>query len=319
MVVTALPLAFAVAVVATPLAGRLAHRLGILDRPGPLKVHAAPVPYLGGLGVLAGLAAAAGWVRPALFVPLALALVLGVLDDRHDLSPAARLAGELAIAGVAGGLAPTRLPGLLGPVATAVAVVVLVNAVNLIDGLDGLAAGVGLVSALGFAVLLDGRGRGLALALGGALAGFLVHNRPPARIYLGDGGAYLVGTALALLLALAWDAGRPPAVSAGALAMVVVPVGDILVAVVRRRRAGQPLFAGDRGHTYDQLVDRGWPAWRAALALVAAQAGLAAAGAAAGSLGLAAAVALVTASAAALVAAVAAGGFLAPTYRRSVP
>ena len=319
MVVIALPVAFAVAVVATPLAGRLAHRLGILDRPGPLKVHAEAIPYLGGLGVLAGVGAAAGWLRPALLAPLALALLLGVADDRHDLSPRTRLVGELVIAVVGAVLVPTRLPGPLGPLGTALAVVVLINAVNLIDGLDGLAAGVGLAASLGYAVLLDGPARGLALALAGALAGFLVHNRPPARIYLGDGGAYLLGTALALLLALAWHADQAPAVSAGALAMVVVPVGDTVVAVVRRRRAGQPLFVGDRGHTYDQLVDRGWPAPRAALALVAAQAALAAAGAVAGSLGLAAAVALVAASATALLAGVAACGFLAPTYRRSLP
>ena len=319
MVVMALPVAFAVAVVATPLAGRLAHRLGILDRPGPLKVHAAAIPYLGGLGVLAGVAAAAGWLRPVLLVPLALALLLGVADDRHDLSPHARLAGELVIAVVAAALVPTRLPGLLGPLGTALAVVVLIHAVNLIDGLDGLAAGVGLAASLGFAVLLDGPGRGLALALAGALAGFLVHNRPPARIYLGDGGAYLLGTALALLLASAWDADLAPAVAAGALAMVIVPVGEIVVAVIRRKRAGQPLFAGDRGHVYDQLVDRGWPAAKASLACVAVQAALAAVGAVAGSLGLVPAVSVVAASAAVLLAAVAARGFLAPTYRRSFP
>ena len=132
------------------------------------------------------------------------------------------------------------------------------------------------MGALGSFVVLSGSGATLAIALVGALAGFLVWNRPPARVYLGDAGSYLIGTALAMLFLAASQ--REAAVVSGALLFVGVPVADMSVAIVRRLRAGTPLLQGDRGHVYDQLVDRGWPANRAVGACVAAQAVLTLAG-----------------------------------------
>ena len=85
----------------------------------------------------------------------------------------------------------------------------MINGVNLIDGLDMLAGGVAAVAAGGFAVILHGSGRQLAIALAASLLGFLVYNRPPARVYLGDGGAYLLGTGLTVLVAESWAPGRP--------------------------------------------------------------------------------------------------------------
>ena len=132
-----------------------------------------------------------------------------------------------------------------------------------------------------------------ALALAGALVGFLLWNRPPARIYLGDAGSYLVGTALALLLAATVTGHDAVAPSAGALLFVAVPVADTTVAVVRRRGPGGPLLQGDRGHVYDQLVDRGWTTGRAVLACAAAQAALVLVGLAASTMGDTLAVAVV--------------------------
>jgi len=316
-VTMALPVGFLIAVAATPLAGTLARRLGILDRPGPLKGQERPVPYLGGLAVFSATGAVAMLVRPALLIPLGLALVLGLADDAGDLDARTRLCCEIGIGAVAGVLFPTGLPGVLGPALTAVAVVALVNAVNLVDGLDGLASAVSLVSALGFAALLGGDGRLLALGLAGALGGFLVYNRPPARIYLGDAGAYFAGTALALLLAAAWSGDRPVAHGLAALGFVGAVLVETAVAVVRRWRAGQALFQGDRSHVYDQLVDRGWPIGRIALAWAAAQGLLAAVALGASRLdaGLAAAAMITTATL--VLAAVWAGGFLrVPAPRR---
>ncbi|HEX5095913.1 MAG TPA: hypothetical protein VFX21_07870, partial [Acidimicrobiia bacterium] len=116
-----------------------------------------------------------------------------------------------------------------------------------------------------------------ALAVVGAIGGVLVWNRPPARIYLGDAGSYLIGTALALLLGGALAPGQPVATGAAALLLVGVPVIDTSVAIVRRFRAHRPLLQGDRGHVYDQLVDRGWRPIAATGACVGAQAVLAAA------------------------------------------
>ena len=265
---------FFVAVLATPLAALLATRVGLVDRPGPLKVHARPVPYLGGLAVLVALIGPVVGARPSLLGPLVLAAALGIADDATDLAPALRIAAEVGI-----GVAATWVvaPHDAGHVVLGVLVVlVLVNAVNLLDGLDGLAAGVCACSALGFFVVLSGSGATLALALVGALAGFLVWNSPPARIYLGDSGSYLIGTALAMLFLAASQ--RDAAVVSGALLFVGVPVADTVVAIVRRIRAHTPLLQGDRGHVYDQLVDHGWSARLAVVACVTAQGLLTAAG-----------------------------------------
>jgi UDP-GlcNAc:undecaprenyl-phosphate/decaprenyl-phosphate GlcNAc-1-phosphate transferase len=248
--------AFVVTVVVSPVAARIALRLGMVDRPGALKVQDRPVPYLGGLAVLAGLAIPLALERPLLIVPLGLSLALGLADDITGPSAAARLVLEVAIGVAAAWSLPAT--GLLGAVVTVAVVVLLINALNLLDGLDGLASAVGLMSAVGFALVLDGERFVLALALAGSLAGFLMWNRPPARIYLGNGGSNLVGTALAMLLAWSFNEGESVAVASGALFFVAVPVADTAVAIVRRARAGRPLFRGDRGHIYDQLTDRGW-------------------------------------------------------------
>lgn len=309
----ALIVALAVTVVTTPLAARVARAAGIVDHPGPLKVQQRPVPYLGGVAVFAGLAGPVAWAQPALLVPLGLALALGLADDAADVSPGLRLVGEGAI----GGAAVAALPGSLSPagvVVTVVVVVALLNAVNLLDGLDGLASSVAAIGAVGFAVVLDGDARVIAMALAGAMLGFLVWNRPPARIYLGDAGSYLVGTGLALLVAMTFLAEDGIATPAGALLFVAVPVADTTIAIVRRLRAGRPLFQGDRGHVYDQLVDMGWSSQRSVVACAAAQAALVALGLAASAVPDGLAVALV-----AVVIAVVGGGalwaFTAPSPR----
>lgn len=306
-------LAFLATLAATPAAARLARRANILDHPGDLKIHTRAVPYLGGVGVAAGLAVGVAPTRPSLLLPLGLALALGVVDDARHIGPVIRLIAELAVGLTTAAVVPIRMPGLLGVLAVTLAVVVLINGVNMIDGLDALASGVALVSALGFAVVLDGEARSVALALAAALAGFLVFNRPPAKIYLGDGGAYMVGAALALLLCLAWAENRPMALSLGALPLVACAAAELGIAVLRRLRSGSRLFAGDRGHIYDQLVDGGWARNRAVGAYILVQAVLVAIAVAAVRLPAPAAAALVGASTVGLLSVVAACGFLTPT------
>ena len=305
---------FAAAVAATPAAMWLARRTGLLDRPGDLKIQAEPVPYLGGLGVAAGLAVGVARSHPALLLPLGLALVIGVVDDARQIRATTRLVAEVAVGLAAAAVVPVRLPGVLAVVAVTIAVITVVNGVNMLDGLDGMAAGTALISAVGFALVLDGAGRTAALALAGALAGFLLFNRPPARVYLGDGGAYLVGAALALLLVLAWSPDRRLAVSIGALPLVVCPVAELGFTLVRRIRSGSQLLAGDRSHIYDQLVDRGWSRNGAVGAYLATQAGLATVAVGAVHLDPSAAAGVAAACALAIVSAVAAFGFLTPTH-----
>ena len=257
----------------TPIAIRVAHRTGMVDRPGSLKVQSTPVAYLGGVAVFAGVFGAIAATTSRVLIPLALALLLGLFDDRLDISPRIRVICEAVIALIGGALVPAG-DGALGVAITALLILGLLNAVNLLDGLDGLAAGVCSASAIGFAFISEDP-RLLALSLLGALIGFLIFNRPPARIYLGDAGAYLIGVALAILAAQSLNGASSTSASIAIWAalplIVAVPILDTLVAIVRRLRAGSPIFSGDRSHIYDQLCDRGIPAQRVAVIMVSAQ------------------------------------------------
>jgi UDP-GlcNAc:undecaprenyl-phosphate/decaprenyl-phosphate GlcNAc-1-phosphate transferase len=263
---------FASAVSASVLATRgaavAARRLGIVDNPGPLKPQATPVPYLGGLGVLAGTAVGVAATAPAMLVPITLATALGTLDDGANLSPGVRVVGQLAVGALSAATVKTSLPGPFGPVAVVGATFVLMNGTNLMDGLDGLAGGVAACTGGAFALVLDGDARTVAASFALGCVGFLVYNRPPATVYLGDGGAYLVGTSMALLLASAWKPGVRPQVNLASLLLVAIPAAEVTFALVRRRRSGRSVVEGDRGHPYDRMVARGWTTRRAAAAYV---------------------------------------------------
>ncbi|MDP9243295.1 MAG: undecaprenyl/decaprenyl-phosphate alpha-N-acetylglucosaminyl 1-phosphate transferase [Actinomycetota bacterium] len=258
----------AVALVVAAVLGAAARvvgpRIGAVDVPaGKLKPHPKPISYLGGvtvaLAIAAGLAAR-GWpLRLAGAIGLLAALLLGLVDDVIDLTPISRLAlqGALAAGVVAGGLRAEALPGaVLAWVAAIVLFVVAMNGVNLVDGMDGLAAGAVVISAAGLAAIArsnDG-GTGLALVTCGAAAGFLLHNLPPARLFLGDGGAYLLGAALAISLLHAGGSAESLAGAATCLGLFAL---DPALAILRRRGDRLRVMEGDRGHLYDQLSARG--------------------------------------------------------------
>jgi UDP-GlcNAc:undecaprenyl-phosphate/decaprenyl-phosphate GlcNAc-1-phosphate transferase len=260
--------ALAAAAIATPSAAWLARRLGVVDRPGALKPQEKAIPYFGGLGIFAGLLLGVALSRPLYVVPLLLALALGTADDALDLPPGIRVAGQIAVGVVAGVVTETRFATGLSIVLVAAVVVLLTNGVNLIDGLDALAGGVSAVAAGGLALMLHGDGRILAAALALSAVGYLFYNRPPARVYMGDGGAYLIGTTLAILLASGWAKGRTVDAGLACLLVAVVPAAEVVLAITRRLKSRTPLALGDRGHPYDRLVQRGWPRPAAALSYV---------------------------------------------------
>lgn len=261
------------------LAVRFGPDLGFVDRPdGGLKPHArAAVPLGGGaifLGVHAGMAADQTF-DPGLFLATAIVLVLGLIDDRRGLSPRFRLAVELIAAVTLVGLAELRglPPGALGVVIGIVMVMVTINAVNLFDGLDGLVGLSGLVTAIGIAVLAGVRAldSGFGILLAVALLGFLAWNWYPARLFLGDNGAYTV----AVFLTYGFLGATPPAaeaLSVVAFALLGVFALDLVVTLLRRRLAGHPLFEGDRSHIYDQLRDRAMSVPEVAVVMAGAQA-----------------------------------------------
>lgn len=266
--VVAAPVAFLVAWLAK-VAG---PKLGLVDLPdGALKTHRVPVVPLGGIGVATGFLVASALLG-ALSSSVALAVmavaVLGLADDRVSLSPRLRLGFEVGagIVLVSGPLIDGALNGVEAVVGV-VATVVLINAVNLFDGLDGLvtsSAAAGLGGAAALAVVWGGDGI-LAVAGMGALLGFLIHNWHPAKMFLGDNGSYTVGTILAAVVIESAVSGHElPGMIAVSSAGTVYLV-DLASTLFRRRRAGVPLFLGDRSHTYDRLHDAGWSIRRVAV------------------------------------------------------
>ncbi|MCW5724864.1 MAG: hypothetical protein KIS81_07885 [Maricaulaceae bacterium] len=268
-------------------------RAGLMDRPNDRSSHDAPTPRAGGLGVVAGLgaaglAAAIAAPAPGLAVLLAVAAALGalgLLDDMFVLDTQAKFAAIAlvavlcaAVAGPADDIGFGAMPYLLALFGSALWVFTLVNAVNFMDGADGLMAGALIPAALGLALLAGPQtGPGLfALALAAALAGFAVWNAPKARVFAGDAGSLAAGGGFAAA-ALAW-AGTAPG-SPWLAALLATPVlADVLLTLLARARAGTRLGEAHRAHAYQLLIRMGWSHPKTALVwagLAAACAGLA--------------------------------------------
>lgn len=255
-----------VALVVSAVARRLGPRIGAMDRPGELKPHEAPVPYLGGFAVAFGLAcglAIHGWnLTWGGSVAIGGALLLGTADDALGLSPAARLPAmfALGLALPAPGVTLSALPGgrFVAWVLPIVVYVVSLNAVNMVDGIDGLAGSAAAISALGLAAIARNASAPgpelIAIVVAAACFGFVLHNLPPARLFLGDGGAYLLGGALALVIVSSTASG---ATFLGGVTCMGIFLMDLGLAVLRRLLGRASLTAGDRGHLYDQFRSRG--------------------------------------------------------------
>jgi UDP-GlcNAc:undecaprenyl-phosphate GlcNAc-1-phosphate transferase len=253
-------IAFAAAFVFCPVLAAVGMRLGLVDRPGALKIHRGSVPVTGGPSVVAAVLLGVGlvgygdvWVAAA----ACLALGGGLIDDVRSLPPWARLMVQASAGAVlvAGGLRLEPLGELGGP-GLVVATVACCNAVNMVDGQDGLAAGLGVIAAVGISAVLaaTGEAAALPLAVAGALAAFLVWNRPPARMFLGDGGAYAVGLLLATSAAQATAEGWLGLLASGACLGVFAY--ELVSTIVRRLASAVPTVRGDRDHSYDRLGDR---------------------------------------------------------------
>ena len=287
---------------ATLLCKKIAVKFGIVDRPDALvKTHREPIAYLGGIGMLVGLTVGVltgiGHLRseeslgPAvkwllgILAGAAIACFIGLADDIFDLKPLKKFLGQAvaALALLLVGIMPNLrsitdffgwpLPYNLEIILQVLIVVFFVlgaaNSLNLLDGLDGLCAGVTAiitVAMLLLAVHLATWGASkigdpvriiICLGLVGGVLGFLPFNRYPAKIFMGDAGSMLLGFTVAALMILFAEG-----ISRWWIASIVVfglPILDTAVALVRRLINHRPLFVSDRGHIYDQMVDRGIP------------------------------------------------------------
>ena len=290
-----------VAYLLTPPIARAAARLGIVDRPGPRRVHLRPIPRGGGLaaavsfvgiagaflwandqvGWLAGPATLDGRRLLALLGGSMVAALLGLLDDALELRARWQLLGQLVVAGwaVALGIGVQTLQNPLGGIvvlgdAVAVAftllwIVGMINSMNFIDGQDGLSTGIALIAAvtLGLISLTATVDQPLVavlcFALSGALLGFLRWNFHPAQVFTGTSGVMFVGYALAVLAILG------TAKVAVALLALGVPIIDTFWIIVRRLAARRSPFAPDRGHFHHRLLDLGLSHTQAVLLIYA--------------------------------------------------
>lgn len=276
-----------------PVLRTLAVRWQVHDMPGHLKIHAVPIPRLGGIAIGLGLVVGLASARPSLpnhvwIVCSAIVLVwaAGLLDDLFNLSPGTRLVAQI-MAGLLVSFTPWELDifgwWALNAIATCLFVVVFINAFNFLDGSDGVAGGVAGLVALGYASLYGTQtgslGAAIAWSLFGVCVGFLIFNFPPAKIFMGDSGSTLLGF---LTACLGLDFYRSHhAIGTHFLLPIVfagLPLMDFLLAVLRRVRKRVSPFSGDRQHFYDLLLQQGWTARPVALGAYGVTAALLVAG-----------------------------------------
>ena len=294
--------AFACSLAATWFCKRFAVKFGIIDKPDNLvKTHKEPVAYLGGIGILFGLGAgiiaglylmqgqesfgvAFKWLV-GIMAGGTIACFIGVIDDILDIRPIQKILGQLtaavvlilvgivpdfrSIAGWFNWDMPASVNIILGIPFVIMIVLGATNSLNLLDGLDGLCAGVTAI--IGLAMLLlsvhlatwgaseTGDPIRIIVCLGliGGVFGFLPFNRHPAKIFMGDAGSMLLGFIVAALMILFMN--QEPRWLLASMVVFGLPILDTATALVRRLINKKPLFVSDRGHIYDQMIDRGIP------------------------------------------------------------
>src|SRR3954462_9813176 len=284
----ALGLALIVVWVLTPVAAPRAWRIGAIDEPRERGLHQFPTPRLGGLAILAGVLAAGLAFLPhdqqttGILIGAGVIVAVGVADDLLDLSADVKLAGQIlaAVVPVASGVRveTMTLPFLghidLGTAAyplTVIGIVAVMNMVNFIDGVDGLAAGVCTIAGITFAVIalsLDRNAAGvLAMVTAGAALGYLRHGFHPASIFLGDSGSNLLGYMLPMVAVQ--GALKTNAVIALVFPLVIlaVPILDSSFVVAKRIKYGKPVHVADRWHFHHRFANIGFSQRRTVLYL----------------------------------------------------
>lgn len=255
-----------------PLSRWFCEHMQILDKPGPLKIHARPIPRLGGvaifLAVFAGLFAAnrhPGAPEGYFVAAASLLWIVGLLDDLRGLHPVPRLLAQVTAAAVlwSGGWHLRLFANSLADLAAlCVFVVLFVNSWNFLDGADGLAAGFTCVIALSYAVLpqatLSAEGFIIAYALATTCAIFLLWNAHPAKIFLGDSGSTVLGFVVAFLaLDYTKTSTGTPHSQLFPFAIAALPLLDAIRIVIQRLSQRRSVFEGTRNHFYDLLLARG--------------------------------------------------------------
>ncbi|HEX7524998.1 MAG TPA: MraY family glycosyltransferase [Gaiellaceae bacterium] len=281
--------ALVIVLILTPAIGRSARYLHVIERPHEGERERPAIPRLGGLALFLGI------LVPSLaFLPLggelrgvvlgaAVATTVGAIDDFRNLNWWQKLGGQVLAASIPVGfgiylhtftfplIGRQDVPVWLGASVTVIAIVAVMNMVNFLDGLDGLAAGVCAISGLTFAVIELSLGRigaaMLAAIVFGACLGFLRHNFYPARIFMGDSGALLLGFTLAAISVQGLLKTAALATLVLPLLVLAVPVIDTSFVVAKRLKSGQPIYVADARHLHHRFMRLGYSQRRSVLYL----------------------------------------------------
>jgi UDP-GlcNAc:undecaprenyl-phosphate GlcNAc-1-phosphate transferase len=282
-------IAFGIVVLLTPAVGGMARLLGAVDTPDARRVNRRPVPRLGGLAIFLGLLVPAlafldlsGESRGVL-LGAAIATVVGAVDDFRGLSPPVKLAGQVLAAAMPPAfgvwidhftfplLGVVDLPAGVGVPLSMIFIVAVMNMVNFLDGLDGLAAGVCAIAGATYAVLALSLGKAdpaiLSAVVAGACLGFLRHNFFPARIFMGDAGSLSLGFILAAVSIQGLLKTASTVVLVLPLLVLAVPIIDTSFVVAKRLKHGLPVYAADRSHLHHRFLNIGFSQRRAALTM----------------------------------------------------
>ncbi|WP_366923767.1 undecaprenyl/decaprenyl-phosphate alpha-N-acetylglucosaminyl 1-phosphate transferase [Metallumcola ferriviriculae] len=288
LILAALAVAFIIVYVLTPHLIKVAGRVGAMDSPDDRKVHQQAMPRIGGLAIFIGFVSAVLLFIPltgeikALLVGGAVVLLFGVVDDIKGISPKVKLFGQIAAAIIVtmGGIRVDFITNpfdgmiLLGKLAVPVTVFWIVgvtNALNLIDGLDGLAAGTSAIAAVTISLVAAVQGQTavavMALVLAVSIMGFLKYNFHPAQIFMGDSGSMFLGFTLASMAVMGLTKGATVISLFIPIVVLGIPIFDTFFAIVRRYLQGKPIFQADKGHLHHRLLDMGFSHKQTVLAI----------------------------------------------------
>ena len=279
-------LAFVIVVLLTPAVGQMARRFGVVDSPGGRRLNVRPIPRLGGIALFLGIFVPAlafvhlGRETRGLLIGAAVAVTVGAIDDFRGLAWWQKLVGQVAAAVIAVGfgiwvsrftfpfVGIHDLPVWVGAPLTVIWIVAIMNMFNFLDGMDGLAAGVAAIAGLTFAVIALSLAKPDAAVMSaivfGACIGFLRHNFYPARIFMGDSGALLLGYVLAAVSVQGLLKTAATVALFFPLLVLAVPIADTTFVVLRRLKHGESPFVGDQAHLHHRFLRRGFSQPRAA-------------------------------------------------------
>ncbi|CAD2080297.1 glycosyltransferase family 4 protein [Jeotgalicoccus meleagridis] len=270
-------ISFAISLILVPIFIRLAKKFGFVDYPNYRKVHTVPMPYLGGVAILVSFTIVTLFSQPAemeykpIIIGAAILCFVGLVDDKYDLKPMVKFIGQLVAIGVPiyyGIIIDTITPfgieinfGVLSVLVTVIWMAAIINAINLIDGLDGLATGVVIIALASIAVITIFQSNifvmMICIILIGSLLGFLPYNFHPAKIFLGDNGSMMLGYIVGVLSIIGFK--NITFISLFFPIIILgVPFIDMFFAVIRRFREGVSVMRADKNHLHHRIRHLGF-------------------------------------------------------------